>query len=82
MDVMDNKVCKMAMIRDPNGHAVMLHQISPDRLRALQAKKRGAAAKPAKPARAAAKAKPAAKARPAGAKASARTRSAAKARRR
>jgi predicted enzyme related to lactoylglutathione lyase len=31
MDVTDNKVCKMAIIKDPNGHPVMLHQIAPER---------------------------------------------------
>ena len=46
LDVMDNKVCKMAFIRDPNGHPIMLHQMEPARLKALEASKR-AAAKPA-----------------------------------
>lgn len=30
-DVMDNKVCKMAFIKDPDGNVLMLHQVSPDR---------------------------------------------------
>jgi predicted enzyme related to lactoylglutathione lyase len=30
-DVMDNKVCKMALVAGPGGHMVMLHQIAPDR---------------------------------------------------
>lgn len=29
--VWDNKVCKMAMIADPSGNTIMLHQIAPDR---------------------------------------------------
>jgi len=70
MDVMDNKVCKMAMIQDPNGHSIMIHQMEAGRLKALNAKKAGAAkpkarakAKPAAAARPKAKAKPASKAR-------------------
>ncbi len=31
MDVRDNKVCKMAIIKDPEGNGIMLHQISPER---------------------------------------------------
>ena len=31
LDVQDNKVCKMAMIRDSEGNGVMLHQIAPER---------------------------------------------------
>ena len=27
----DNKVCKMALIKDPEGNVLMLHQIAPDR---------------------------------------------------
>lgn len=30
-DVWDNEVCKMALIEDPEGRPVMLHQIAPDR---------------------------------------------------
>lgn len=30
-DVWDNKVCKMALIQDPQGSVLMLHQIAPDR---------------------------------------------------
>lgn len=68
MDIMDNKVCKMAMIQDPNGHSMMLHQMAPDRLKAQKAARAAGTAKPkarakAKPAKAAAKARPAAKAR-------------------
>ena len=29
--IMDNKVCKMAFVRDPSGNLVMLHQIAPER---------------------------------------------------
>lgn len=58
MEIMDNKVCKMAMIQDPNGHSVMLHQMEASRLKALNAAKRAPAPK-AKPA-AKPKAKPAA----------------------
>ena len=32
-DVWDNKVCKMALIKDPEGTVLMLHQIAPDRLK-------------------------------------------------
>ena len=31
MDVRDNKVCKMAIIKDPEGNGIMLHQMSPER---------------------------------------------------
>jgi predicted enzyme related to lactoylglutathione lyase len=31
MDVQDNKVCKMAIIKDSEGNGLMLHQIAPDR---------------------------------------------------
>ena len=31
MDVQDNKVCKMAVIKDSEGNGLMLHQIAPDR---------------------------------------------------
>ena len=31
LDVQDNKVCKMAMIKDSEGNGVMLHQIAPER---------------------------------------------------
>ncbi len=31
-DVWDNQVCKMALIEDPEGNVLMLHQIAPDRL--------------------------------------------------
>lgn len=31
MDVMDNKVCKMALIQDSEGNNLMLHEIAPDR---------------------------------------------------
>jgi predicted enzyme related to lactoylglutathione lyase len=30
-EIQDNKVCKMAFLRDPSGNLVMLHQIAPDR---------------------------------------------------
>ena len=63
MDLMDNKVCKMAMIKDPNGHGIMLHQMEPGRLKAMQASKAGPAARP-KAAKAGAKAKATSKARP------------------
>ncbi|PIE24219.1 MAG: glyoxalase [Planctomycetota bacterium] len=29
--IMDNKVCKMAFVRDPSGNMVILHQIAPER---------------------------------------------------
>lgn len=74
MDVMDNKVCKMAMIRDPSGNTLMLHQMEAGRLKALKAAKAQAAAPKAK-------SKPAAKAR-AKAKAPARKTKAATASRR
>ena len=31
MDVRDNKVCKMAIIKDSEGNGLMLHQIAPER---------------------------------------------------
>ena len=31
IDVMDNKVCKMAIVQDPSGNSVMLHEIAPER---------------------------------------------------
>ena len=31
LDVRDNKVCKMAIIKDSEGNGVMLHQIAPER---------------------------------------------------
>ncbi len=31
MDVRDNQVCKMAIIRDSEGNGLMLHQIAPER---------------------------------------------------
>jgi predicted enzyme related to lactoylglutathione lyase len=31
LDVQDNKVCKMAIIKDSEGNGVMLHQIAPER---------------------------------------------------
>jgi len=31
MDVRDNKVCKMAVIKDSEGNGLMLHQIAPER---------------------------------------------------
>ncbi len=31
MDVMDNKVCKMAIVEDSEGHKLMLHEIAPER---------------------------------------------------
>ena len=31
MDVMDNKVCKMAIFKDSEGNNLMLHEIHPDR---------------------------------------------------
>src|SRR2546428_12038705 len=39
MELMDNKVCKMTFIQDPNGHSIMLHQMEPGRLKALNAAK-------------------------------------------
>ena len=30
-DVQDNKVCKMAIIKDSEGNSLMLHQIAPER---------------------------------------------------
>ena len=71
MDIMDNKVCKMAIIQDPNGHSVMLHQTEPKRLKAMNAAKaRRGATKPkakaasARAASAKATAKPKPKAKP------------------
>jgi predicted enzyme related to lactoylglutathione lyase len=32
MDVPDNKVCKMAIIKDSEGNGLMLHQIAPERV--------------------------------------------------
>ena len=31
LDVQDNKVCKMAIIKDPEGNGIMLHEIAPER---------------------------------------------------
>jgi predicted enzyme related to lactoylglutathione lyase len=31
MDVMDNKVCKMAIVNDSEGNKLMLHEIAPER---------------------------------------------------
>jgi predicted enzyme related to lactoylglutathione lyase len=31
LDVIDNKVCKMAMIEDSEGNKLMLHEIAPER---------------------------------------------------
>lgn len=31
MDVRDNKVCKMAIVKDSEGNSLMLHQIAPER---------------------------------------------------
>ena len=31
LDVRDNKVCKMAIIKDSEGNGLMLHQIAPER---------------------------------------------------
>ena len=31
MDIQDNKVCKMAIVKDSEGNSVMLHQIAPER---------------------------------------------------
>lgn len=45
-DTWDNQVCKMAIVADPAGNGVMLHQIAPDRLAAM---KEASAAKPAAP---------------------------------
>ena len=33
-EIMDHKVCKMCIIRDPEGHAIMLHQMAPERIAA------------------------------------------------
>ncbi len=30
-DVMDNQVCKMVLLKDPEGHTLMLHEMAPDR---------------------------------------------------
>ncbi len=32
-EIQDNKVCKMAFTQTPSGHPIMLHQISPERLK-------------------------------------------------
>ena len=63
MDVMDNKVCKMAFIADPSGHSLMLHQMEPGRLKALNAAKAGRTATPKKAARPKAKAASASRAK-------------------
>lgn len=60
VDLMDNKVCKMAIVKDPAGHRLMLHQMEPARLKALnEAKAKAAKAKSPKAAKTPAKAKPA-----------------------
>jgi predicted enzyme related to lactoylglutathione lyase len=74
VDLMDNKVCKMAIVQDPNGHALMLHQMAPKRLKALEAAKQKAAKTASKPE---ARSKPAA-AKPAAAKSAAAKPTAAK----
>jgi predicted enzyme related to lactoylglutathione lyase len=33
LDLQDNKVCKMAIIRDSEGNGLMLHEIAPERAR-------------------------------------------------
>jgi predicted enzyme related to lactoylglutathione lyase len=33
MDVRDNKVCKMAIVKDSEGNGLMLHQMAPDRVK-------------------------------------------------
>ena len=33
MDVRDNKVCKMAIIKDSEGNGLMLHQMAPERIK-------------------------------------------------
>ena len=33
LDVLDNKVCKMAIIEDSEGNKLMLHQMSPERVK-------------------------------------------------
>ena len=33
MPVRDNKVCKMAIVQDPEGNGVMLHEIAPERVK-------------------------------------------------
>ena len=33
MDVTDNKVCKMAFIKDSEGNGIMLHQMAPERIK-------------------------------------------------
>jgi predicted enzyme related to lactoylglutathione lyase len=63
LDVTDNKVCKMAFIKDPSGHSIMIHQMEPGRLKALSAAKAAKAAPGAKP-KARPKAKAAAPAKP------------------
>ncbi|MFN7972093.1 MAG: VOC family protein [Acidobacteriota bacterium] len=50
VDIMDNKVCKMAIVADPNGHALMLHQMEPSRLKALAKAKAAAKRSKKKPA--------------------------------
>lgn len=57
MDLMDNNVCKMAIVSDPAGNKVMLHQMSRECLAARKA----AAFAQAKPARKTAAAKTASK---------------------
>ena len=78
MDLMDNKVCKMAIIQDPSGHSLMIHQMEPRRLEALSASKAPARPKatpkaPAKP-KARAKSKRASTTRPKAKKAAGRAR--------
>jgi predicted enzyme related to lactoylglutathione lyase len=38
IDTMDNKVCKMAFVADPNGNTICIHQIAPERLENPDAK--------------------------------------------
>lgn len=70
LDITDNKVCKMAIIQDPSGHSLMLHQMAPDRVAALAASRlasKPAASRKAKPTRTVAaksKSEPTAKPRP------------------
>ena len=68
MDLMDNKVCKMAIVQDPSGHSLMLHQMEPGRLKAQDAARAAAAAPRAK----AAAAKPTKAAAPKATKAAAK----------
>jgi predicted enzyme related to lactoylglutathione lyase len=63
LDIMDNKVCKMAIVVDPGGHPVMIHQMEPGRLKALNAAKAAAARPKAKAAGAGRKATRPAKAK-------------------